>query len=85
MPKFNETLTTGGFFEIDEKPKQKGNYELDANESTGTIGIYRIAKNGTQSYLVRPTIFSDWTNNSDTPYASYAAAIVDFKAAFFFS
>jgi hypothetical protein len=85
MPKFNETLTDTAYFELDDTPHQKGIYELYANSDSEQVGIYRVAKNGASTYLVNPTIFSNWTDSSDLPYASYTALVDAFKAAFFFS
>lgn len=83
MPKYNETLTSTGYFEINGKQHQKGAYDTDANPDSETLGIYRLSHNGAKTYLVDPVIYSEWTNNSDTPYASYAALISDINASFF--
>lgn len=83
MIKFNETLTAGGYFEVNDKPHQKGAFDIDADPSTGKVGISRVAGNASRTYLIRPTIYSQWTNSSDTPYASYTDLLSDINAAFF--
>lgn len=83
MPKLNHTLTGSPFFEIDDKQHQKGAFDADTNPTSGTLGIYSVSNNGRKSYLIEPTIYSNWTNNNDTPYASYDALIIDLKASFF--
>ena len=76
-------LLRGGYFEIDDRSHQKGAYDIDVNPDNEKVGVYRLSSNGARTYIVDPVIFSDWTNSSDTPYASYSALINDFKASFF--
>lgn len=85
MPKFNETLTTQGYFEIDDLPYQKGDWRPIFNNTLETVTIQSKSLNDVTPQLVRQTNYSEWTNSSNTPYGSYQALIDAFKAAFFFN
>ena len=79
MPKINEQLTSTSYFEVDDVPKMKGEYDLDINTTNNTVGIFRIAKNQASTYLVEPTLYSDYTNSSDEDYASLDSLVTDLK------
>lgn len=83
MPRLNEVLTTEGYFEIDNLPHQKGAYDLDLDATAETIGIIKLNRNRGNAFLFRPQGFAQWTNQAGTPYASFAAALTDFRLAFF--
>jgi hypothetical protein len=85
MPKFNQTLTTGGFFEVDGMPYQKGDYKAIFNTDDETLAIEPASKDVERILNLRiaPTLFSDWTNNSNAAYGTYAALVTDIKAAFY--
>jgi len=83
MPKLNHTLTGSPYFEIDGELRGKGNYEIDYT-TPNCIGVYSILDSNRRYYIVAAdTNYSDWTNNDDTPYASYQALLDDLKACFF--
>ena len=84
MPKYNETIPDEPYFEINDKPHQKGAFDLDANPTNGMVGIKRLHINDSTAYLERPVNFSAWTNNAGTPYASYDDLIADLKSGGFF-
>lgn len=83
MPKLNHTLTDTGYFEIDNKQHLKGVFDIDANPSNETLGIYNVSNNGRRSYLVDPTIYSQWTNNEDEAYGSYDSLVNDLRICFY--
>lgn len=85
MPKFDETLTTTGFFRINDLPYQKGDYSVSFDPINETASIYKknIVNIG-EFTLVEPTVYSSWTNSSGTPYASFSALVTDLELAFFF-
>ena len=63
-------------FDIDGVPYQRGGYELIVDGDD--IGINRMnARKIDSAILINPVPFGDWTDGSDTPYASKAAFISD--------
>lgn len=85
--KFNETLAAEAYFQIDDKSHNKRHFDADIDPVAETVGIYPIKTNGVvfpQNYLVIPVIYSEWTNQAGTPYASFAALEADLQTAFFF-
>ena len=88
MPQFDETLTSTGYFSIDDLPYQKGEF-LHKVVGGDSLGIYHKEERTIYNYedvnwLVEPQIFSNWTNSGGTPYASLDDLLTDLKAAFFF-
>jgi len=58
-------------FKLDGRPLQRGGYEIIIKNDF--IGLNRMnARTVSSSIVVNPVIFSDWTDSSDTPYASVA-------------
>lgn len=92
--KFNETLINTGYFEytldgsVVARDNGKGNFEIDYLETSegmklGVVSTRRYTTQGTKDYIVPLTLFSDWVNNSGTPYASYEDLRDDLRLAFY--
>lgn len=83
MPKFNENLTTTGYFEVNDLAHQKSDWRPSYNPESETFGIVSKSKHDIQQTLIFPAHYSKWTNSSNIPYASYQDLLDDVKAAFF--
>ena len=83
MPKIEAGATTPTqSFDIDGVPFQRGAYEIVVDGDK--IGINRIgAQRIGTAVLEDPVIFSDWTDNTDTPLGSVAAWITYVEPFFF--
>lgn len=86
MPKYNDTLTDVNYFEVDDIPYQKGMFLSVIDPVNEQVGIY--AKDTVNMYgrkeIVPSQIYSNWTDQSGTPYASFQALVDALKANFFF-
>lgn len=77
MPKIQSGASSGSFL-IDGIPYPKGGYEV-----TVTNNKVQVSNRASGNVIVASTIFSDWTNASDTPYASVSALITAIDGLFF--
>lgn len=81
MPKLENGLN--GSFRVDGFGYQKGDYEPDYGKGS-KFGLRRKGTRGEDSdYLVKPLPPGEWTDNTDTPFAS-VAAISTYLESFFF-
>lgn len=84
MPKIKAGVASSNFFNLDGLDHGMNQYQIvynDVETSAGTPDFTRIAvglfSKYTQQYLVQPTLFSNWTNASDTPYANVNDLLAD--------
>ena len=85
MPKIAAGVASASFFNLDGLDYGKNQYQLVYNDVEKTapatpdltkvnVGLF---SKYTQQYIQIPTLFSNWTNASDTPYASVTALVTD--------
>ncbi len=73
-----------GSFLLNGDPYQRGAYKLDFDQkATGKIGIQEFADAQHGKHLVKPRLFSEWTDDTDTAYLSYQD-FIDRVTPFFF-
>jgi hypothetical protein len=86
MPKYNDTLTDVNYFEVDDIPYQKGMFLSVIDTDNEQVGIY--AKDTVNGYgrnqIVDSQHYSNWTDQSGTPFASFQDLVNALKANFFF-
>lgn len=82
MTKISAPLVGSGQFLIDDKPYQRGEYELiiSANNS---IAICRLGDPA--SLIVAVTPLTEWVDDADAPFANLAAFIAYVSPIFFFT
>ena len=84
--KLNDTLTDTTYFEIDDVPHSKRQYVVSWDSVGGRVAIVpRTIRSDRTVYLVKPTAFSEWTNQAGTPYASFSDLVDAFRTINFFS
>ena len=79
MPKIEPS--SNGAILIDNKPHNVGNLELLVNGDFTQASIYHIRF---KKEIVGYYPWSEWTDNNDTPFASYQD-FIDYLDTFFFS
>lgn len=85
MPKLAVGTASTDFFSLDGLDYGKGQYQVIYNEvevdSSGDPDLTKVnvglQSKYTQQYIQVPTLYSNWTNASDTPYASVTALVTD--------
>jgi len=78
MPKIEQS--PNGAILIDNKPYNVGNIEVIVNATFTAVGMYHVRY---QKEIVEELLISEWTDNTDTPFASYQA-LIDYLDPFFF-
>ena len=83
MPKIE--ANTDRSFLIDDVPYQKGVYELIPRplDRTATEGTIKITRNGADETAVAEGVLSDWTDNTDSNFATIGD-FLDYVEPFFF-
>ena len=85
MPKIQVGAASSSFFNLDGLDYGKNQYQVVYNDievdisgdpdlTKANVGLF---SKYTQRYIQQPTLFSNWTNASDTPYASVVALLTD--------
>jgi len=86
MPKLKAGVSVpADFFNVNGLDYPKGNYELAYRDVQGTppdviletVLQIGIRQKFSRSLIQNPEIFSDWTDSTDTPYASVSALLTD--------
>ena len=78
MPKIQPGTASAAFFNLDGLDYGRFQHQLVYGDvevnSDGTLDLTKVSvgliHKYTQRYIQRPTLFSNWTDSSDTPYAS---------------